>query len=203
MTGNNVGAATLDQSQTSHSHYQSSDSDNWQSFTAGASGKLTRLDLMWRNPSTTRAFALSIYAGQGTGGTLLHTQSILGGNQYAWVPVVLTTPVDVSAGGVYTYRVQGSNPYTPGTGMSWMAGGDPYPGGTNDLNPWYGISDYTFRTYVATVTPDLVVTSEGALIVPRMTTSQRDGLSAVNGMVVYNVTTNEFNFYENGAWVTK
>lgn len=48
-----------------------------------------------------------------------------------------------------------------------------------------------------------VSSTTGAFIVPRMTTAQRDALSAVNGMIIYNTTTNQFNFYENGAWVTK
>lgn len=42
----------------------------------------------------------------------------------------------------------------------------------------------------------------GALLVTRMTTTQRNALTASNGMVLYNTTTNEFNFRENGAWVT-
>ena len=46
-------------------------------------------------------------------------------------------------------------------------------------------------------------TTTGALIVPRMTTTQRNALSAVNGMIIYNTTTNQFNFFENSAWVTK
>jgi len=45
--------------------------------------------------------------------------------------------------------------------------------------------------------------SAGAFIVPRMSTAQRDGLAAVNGMIIYNMSTNQFNFYENGVWVTK
>jgi hypothetical protein len=45
--------------------------------------------------------------------------------------------------------------------------------------------------------------SPGALIVPRLSTSQRDALSPINGMIIYNTTTNQFNFYENNAWVTK
>ena len=48
-----------------------------------------------------------------------------------------------------------------------------------------------------------VSSTTGAFIVPRMGTAQRDSLSAVNGMIIYNTTANQFNFYENGAWVTK
>jgi hypothetical protein len=48
-----------------------------------------------------------------------------------------------------------------------------------------------------------VSSTTGALIVPRMTTAQRNVLTAVNGMIIYNTTTNQFNFYEAGAWVTK
>ncbi|MBN2542564.1 hypothetical protein JXI42_06825 [bacterium] len=47
-----------------------------------------------------------------------------------------------------------------------------------------------------------VVSTTGAFIVPRMTTAQRDALTAVNGMIIYNTSTNKFNFYENSAWVT-
>ncbi len=48
-----------------------------------------------------------------------------------------------------------------------------------------------------------VNSTTGAFIVPRMTTAQRDALTAVNGMIIYNTTTNQFNFRENGAWVLK
>ncbi|MFA4817989.1 MAG: hypothetical protein WC608_04695 [Parcubacteria group bacterium] len=48
-----------------------------------------------------------------------------------------------------------------------------------------------------------VASTTGALIVPRMTTAQRDALAPVNGMIIYNATTNQFNFRENGAWVLK
>lgn len=40
----------------------------------------------------------------------------------------------------------------------------------------------------------------GALLISRMTTTQRDALTPVNGMVLYNSTTNKFQGYENGAW---
>lgn len=48
---------------------------------------------------------------------------------------------------------------------------------------------------------DLTSTT-GALLLSRMTTGERDALTAVDGMVIYNITTNAFNFRENGAWVT-
>jgi hypothetical protein len=34
-----------------------------------------------------------------------------------------------------------------------------------------------------------------------MTTTQRNNLSAANGMIIYNTTTNQFEGYEAGSWV--
>ncbi|MBL7131442.1 MAG: hypothetical protein ISS45_08600 [Candidatus Omnitrophica bacterium] len=48
-----------------------------------------------------------------------------------------------------------------------------------------------------------IYSTTGALLVPRMTLAQRNGLTAVNGMIIYNQSIGRFEFYENGAWVTK
>ena len=41
----------------------------------------------------------------------------------------------------------------------------------------------------------------GALLLPRMTTTQRNTLTAINGMLIYNTTNNVIEGYENGSWV--
>jgi len=55
-----------------------------------------------------------------------------------------------------------------------------------------------------TVTNDSVAievkSTTKSILLSRMTTAERDALTAVNGMILYNVTTNKFQGYENGAW---
>ncbi len=46
-----------------------------------------------------------------------------------------------------------------------------------------------------------ISSTTGALLLPRMTTTQRDALTAVNGMLVYNSTNNVLEAYENGSWI--
>jgi hypothetical protein len=40
-----------------------------------------------------------------------------------------------------------------------------------------------------------------ALLLPRLTTAERDGISATNGMIIYNSTTDKFQGRANGSWV--
>lgn len=42
--------------------------------------------------------------------------------------------------------------------------------------------------------------TDGALLVPRMTTTQRNALTPSNGMIIYNTTIPEFEIYQNGSW---
>lgn len=68
---------------------------------------------------------------------------------------------------------------------------------------------YTRRALAEAITgawtfPTIVIT-DGAghfLQVPKLTTAQRDALTAINGMIIYNITTAQFERYENGAWGT-
>ena len=39
------------------------------------------------------------------------------------------------------------------------------------------------------------------ILFPRLTTTERDALTGVNGMVIYNSTDNRFQGYQNGAWI--
>lgn len=48
-----------------------------------------------------------------------------------------------------------------------------------------------------------LISSTGALIVPRMTATEREGLPTVNGSIIYNTDDEQFNFRENGDWITK
>ncbi len=43
----------------------------------------------------------------------------------------------------------------------------------------------------------------GAIRLPNVTTTERNALSAVNGMSIYNTTDDEFQMYEDGSWVQK
>lgn len=45
-----------------------------------------------------------------------------------------------------------------------------------------------------------LVTSLDNLLLPRVTTTERNALTPVNGMLVYDTTLNAFYKYENGAW---
>ena len=45
-----------------------------------------------------------------------------------------------------------------------------------------------------------IASTTGALLLPRMTTTQKNALTAVNGMIVYDSTLGKFSGYEGGAW---
>ncbi len=69
------------------------------------------------------------------------------------------------------------------------------------------VVDSSSSVGIGTATPTTsakldVSSTAGAFMPPRMTTGQRNALTPSNGMIIYNTSTNAFNFYENGAWVS-
>lgn len=82
---------------------------------------------------------------------------------------------------------------------------------SNELN--IGDSFYATRLYLSNTEFGInqpapegaldIVSTTGGLIVPRMTTAQKTGHTAINGEIVYDTDLTAFYFYENGAWVTK
>jgi hypothetical protein len=82
----------------------------WQSFTPTVSGELVQLD-MRPNAFGGISGKLSVYAGEGTSGSLLHSQdySIASVGSLPWQTFVLATPVLVQAGQKYTWELTGAN----------------------------------------------------------------------------------------------
>jgi hypothetical protein len=68
------------------------------------------------------------------------------------------------------------------------------------LNPNGGNVCIGTTTPAASTALDVTSTT-GALLVPRMTTTQRNALTPSNGMILYNTTDNQMQARVNGAWV--
>jgi hypothetical protein len=71
-----------------------------------------------------------------------------------------------------------------------------------DNNSWFNGGNVGIGTASPATSSILELsTTTGALLLTRMTTTQRDALTAVNGMIIYNITNNVIEGYENGSWV--
>lgn len=71
----------------------------------------------------------------------------------------------------------------------------------NDTARWHD-GWFSDTVYARRLVADIFEVGE-ALIISRMTTTERDALTPVNGMIVYDTTLTAFYFYEDGSWVTK
>jgi hypothetical protein len=133
----------LDQSQTVGG-WGAGGLDQWQSFIAGKTGLLTRLDLSVGSGliDESQAGVLRIYAGEGTGGSLLATQEVTFQYVFGFQTFQFSTPAPVHAGGLYTYRLS-----IPRINVGWvdLNLNNPYPNGRASHDPG---ADYLFRTYV-------------------------------------------------------
>lgn len=101
-----------------------SQGDAWQSFTANTSGDVVRVDFYWNLSGTNDSFTLNLYEGEGTGGPLLHSEVFPGQGQGTFVGFdvinVLSTPVPITAGAIYT--VQGVDTFGWQTATGAIAG---------------------------------------------------------------------------------
>jgi uncharacterized coiled-coil protein SlyX len=148
-------AWTLDQDQDSYNGSTYGGAGMWQSFTAGTNGALVGVALLYGATDGVSQWnaALAIYDGEGTGGRILASQTIMGDGPVAWRQFSLNSPVMVSSGNKYTIYVDSD------ISCRWFKStANPYAGGmgyyaTND--------DYCFRTYLASGTSSPALTIQG------------------------------------------
>ena len=156
---------TTDVNNTATTPYGVNGTTQWQSFTAGVSGALTKITVYGSGSYTTaRNGTLTIYSGVGNGGTQLSTQSVALPTGFAAWDLVLTSPINITAGQVYTFqisdpasvapsgssyavsnRIVGSSYYTNAFGLNFSMGG---------VN--FGLS---FKTWVASASGGSISTA--------------------------------------------
>jgi len=125
----------------------------WQSFTAGATGTLSRIDMGFFNDMSGTA-RLSILEGEGTGGAELASLDVpvVGLTQagVTWNAWSVSVPVD--AGSVYTFRIVPDAATLPDPYGVAIGSASPYPRGIMGLDDPSGSYatpfDVVFRTYV-------------------------------------------------------
>jgi len=154
VTLTNLGPEILDQQQT-NAPAAAGSIDQWQSFTAGLSGLLDKIALGVSSPvyPSSSSGTISIYAGEGTSGTLLATQAV------TFQPVLnafqtfsLSAAPQVQAGSLYTIRFS-----VPSITTGWVQlnPNNPYPGGRDNLG---ATNDYVFKTFVQPFTNTVILT---------------------------------------------
>ncbi|MFO0375665.1 MAG: hypothetical protein ACK51N_01320, partial [bacterium] len=152
-------AAVVDQSQLD-SQGAAGSTDQWQSFTAGLTGRLSGVRLRVSSPqgNVESPGTIQIYAGEGTSGQLLATQQVTYPVGVALRQFDFSAPVDVTAGSVYTIRF--SAPTVP---IAWvhLSTANPYAGGRMSFNSSW---DAVFETLVRPAGSALAVSESGVSI---------------------------------------
>lgn len=113
--------------------------DQWQSFTAGKNGQLSKISVYGTIRSSS---ALNIYEGEGTTGTLLSTQIVPEYLTEDWIDIVINGSILLRAGGQYTFQFIAS-----GTSNNlWWDHTNPYAGGRHSYDAPAG-QDLAFKIY--------------------------------------------------------
>ena len=145
--------ATLDQSMTVTTALATNHAASWQSFTAGATGELSSVELfLWQASSQT--YTVSIYQGEGTGGALLFSGATATGSGIAneWLNFILDE-VQVISGTKYTIAVD--DWYHIGSAFNQYAGGKRNGSTTGDLN---------FKTFVKQAKGNFSISNTGVTV---------------------------------------
>lgn len=134
---------------------------NWQSFTAGLSGKLTAVEFQTVNPSSSGPSPVAyveIYAEQGLGGTLLGTStniSISGMGQNWYSFDLSSATVNLLVGSVYTARLVVNS-----TNQNYVYGDNAlYNGGISNISSTW---DFNIKTKIKQFTNDSFLTTSAA-----------------------------------------
>jgi hypothetical protein len=147
--GYTLGAAGVDQ-QVTNLYNSAGGLDNWQSFTAGNSGALTKVALAVSSPTSpsNSPATIRIYAGEGTNGALLTTASVMFADPGGFHDFSLPSPPQVLAGNQYTISFS-----VPSVNFSFVSLNitNAYSGGRANADPNW---DYGFKTYVAPAITD-------------------------------------------------
>ena len=146
---------------------------------------------------TPDATANTVVQRDGTGGIAVTT--ITYRNSYANQLVFPTANADVNTGTVVYSDSDDALFYSNGT--AWVQTIDNRANVVAVPNDLTVVGTAVIGDTSATANTVLTLTSTtGALLLPRMTTTQRDAMTAVNGMIIYNTTDDQFQGYGAGSW---
>ncbi|MCW3070740.1 MAG: hypothetical protein JWO44_630 [Bacteroidetes bacterium] len=135
-----LGVEALDQSMTAPNTQLTSTSVG-QTFIAGATGELSKIDVTISTFTAAGSFTLNVYAGTGTGGALLG--SLTGTISAAGIKSFVLTGINVTAGNTYTFTMFHS------ANCSWsMDNTNSYPSGSLFTGMTNISWDLWFKTYV-------------------------------------------------------
>ena len=133
-------------------------------------------------------FAISL-DGAATGGTIGNLDLC----RSVAIPNGITTITRMSG---YKFDLPFGDPGTTTWGFYESPGVNNYFAGNLLVGGTAGSDDTVSNASVAIE----VKSTTKSILLSRMTTAERDALTAVNGMILYNATTNKFQGYENGTW---
>lgn len=71
----------------------------------------------------------------------------------------------------------------------------------NVITTGVGAPVFDSASTITLTAPDGVIVNTGPLRLPNLTTTERNGLTASNGDLIYNTTANRIQGYQNGAWI--